>query len=276
MTTAKSPVTVRLSQEELLFVLRTINIPSLPGIGEQPFGQANDETITALLNAAGRALMARNMLAMGADDTLHIDQGVYAAATICAHPDQMVALLDRRRGQATQQHYFYRVPQLAVTHTIAQAGLHDITMATTSDMGQSLANEILQALPAGANMHYTARLTRDALAAIQQAAHEDAGTALWHAHAAGIEAAPARVLVAALAAPHIRLSLQFVPRVQPTVEQHILTVVADDTTCWMIYAGSLQAEQVTIQSLPAAKVLQVVQSNFIPFMQALRNGRLDA
>jgi hypothetical protein len=269
MTTAKAPVTIRLSQEELLFVLRTINVPSLPGMGEHPFGQSNEETIDALLSAAGRALMARNLLAIGTDNTLQIDQGIYAAATMCAHPEQMVALLIRHDSQVAQQHYYYRVPQLAVTHTISQPGLHDLTMATTSDMGQSLAYDVLQALPTGSDMSYNALISQEMLTTIQHLAHQDASTALLHLQEAGIAAEPARALIAVLAAPRIRLSLQFIARLQPTVEQNVLTVLADDTRCWIIHADSLHAAKVSVQSLPAAKVVQVVQSNFTPFAQAL-------
>lgn len=270
MNSHSDTVTYRLSQEELLLILRGLGAERLTGIGDSPLGPVDKDTEMRLLDAAGRALFARGLIAVDEKGHLGLDRGVSAAVSACVYPAQMVSVAHRRTNGAIEQRYFYRVPELAVAHSFPMNGIHDLELGVTSDMGSTIVRELLMGLPENELSTPPYPLKQAALAQAHKLADQGEGDAVTESlTSAGIAAEHARRLANALVAPVLRLVIQLIYRLSPTVEQKVLTLIGNDAGCWLVAADQLEADEVVVQGLSTKKALDVILAAYQPLTAPL-------
>jgi len=120
----KSPLSIRLSTEELMLVLWLLNTPTLPGLGDNPFGEWSQEQISAVLASAERSLRARRLVSKGEDGRVQMEQIVMALVGTCAVPEFSVVLTSEAPDSGRIVHYFHATPLLAVEHSNPEPGVH--------------------------------------------------------------------------------------------------------------------------------------------------------
>jgi hypothetical protein len=204
-----------------------------------------------LLAAAERALVARGLVIIDGNAT-RLDPALHAAVSICAHPDQMVALIDRRAGSPARRRYFYRVPELTVAHTFPHAGLHDLQIAAGSDMGAAALDELLYELPDYAMTTPRYILQQTQFGELQRQAEEGTAEPLASAE---LPTEHALSLHDALARPRMRVLLQLAYRAAPAAEQYALALIAGEQACWLIQTDEL--DSVALQAVSAAQAAAI-------------------
>lgn len=259
MNPASEPVAFMLSQEELVFLLRLINTHTLPGLGTEPLGALPPETEKLLLDAAARALLARQLAQVDAEHQLQADPAVLSALTVCAQPNQNLNLV-LQNGHGAEQRFFYRVPELAVSHAILGYGLHQFTLATNSDFGRERVNELLSTLPpSGPDGPYT--LPQPVLAQAQSAAAQGPAAAEAALASANLPPAAAQSFAQALAQPIARLALQFVYQTNPP-NQQVLTLLASAQDNWLLTAADFGQPTLTLERLSSTQVSERVDKAY--------------
>ena len=243
--------TIRLSQEELLFILKRtiIDAPSLPGLGENPLGEIDSATENLLLDAAGRALIARDFVVLDENNIPQIDSGVLSAISICTYPQQMVSLIYQNKEGLIQQHYFYRVPELAVKHTFPYSGLHDFEISAISDMGESIVQTLLNNAIVDSFSTPIYEIDQQILPAPQDVnilGHDQEIQDLLTAK--GVARSHAEDLVRTFVAPRLRFTTQIVYQPPPEAKQEVLTLLAADNL-WMVRAENPNASLVKVCGL---------------------------
>ncbi|HNT75745.1 MAG TPA: hypothetical protein PKH77_12085 [Anaerolineae bacterium] len=270
MNSHSDTVTYRLSQEELLLILRGLGAERLTGLGDSPLGPVDKDTEMRLLDAAGRALFARGLIAADEKGHLGLDRGMSAAVSACVYPAQMVSVAHRRANGDIEQRYFYRVPELAVAHSFPMNGIHDLELGVTSDMGSAIVRELLMGLPENERSTPPYPLKQAALAQAHKLADQGDGDAVTESlTSAGIAADHARWLAGALAAPALRLVIQLIYRLSPTLEQKVFTLIGNGAGCWLVEADQLEANEVVVQGLSAKQALDTILAAYRPLIAPL-------
>ncbi len=265
MSDERTTATVHLSQEELVFILRRtiINTPNIPGLGILPLGETDPETENLLLDAAGRALIAREFITLDENNMPQIDPGVLAAVSVCAHPQQMVSMIYQNGQETAQQYYFYRVPELAVTHTLPSSGLHNFEISATSDMGSSLLQTLLDNVPKDSPTTSTYEIDQQILAQAQETSTSEHGQEAQEIFiATGIAPNQAKDFAETLASPQTRLMIQIIYQPPPDAKQEILTLLANDNL-WLIRAEHPNAPQVNVTRLSFEHIQQVCDQIYL-------------
>lgn len=260
-------ITIRLSQEELLFILRRtiLDAPSLPGLGANPLGEIDTTTENLLLDAAGRALVARGILALDADSVPQIDSGILSIISVCVYPQQMVSLI--YQSEQVQQRYYYRVPELAVEHTFPYPGLHDFTVSTESDMGESVVRTLLSNITAGSSPTPTYEVAQQILPSPQDTDDLEHGReTLDLLIAQGVARDHAEDLVRTFVAPKFRLTVQIVYQPPPETKQEIITLLAADDL-WIVRAENPNAPLVKIRGASLEHVQQIFEQIYTQLLQ---------
>lgn len=252
--------TIRLSQEELLFILRSIGERSIPGMGVARLPEVDDATRDALTQAGGRALLARGLLTAG-EDRLTLDSSLYAVAVACAHPDQMVSLAVTGVDLPPRQLYFYRVPELHVRHTPEAFGTHMFVMERDGDMGASEVAALLAAVPGREGSSAPYSLPQEALALAEERARGGARAEAILAEA-GVAPADAASLAQAIGELQLNLIVQLIGRLQPVVEQVVFRVVVGAQDAWLVRGDSVEAERLTAQRLPVERIAALLAERF--------------
>lgn len=260
-TPTENSLTLYLSQEELVLVVRALKATTLPGLGEAPLGPVSEEVAGLLLAAANRALAARQLVHVQPDGTLQMDRTLATIASICLRPDQMLAVIATDAHGFTEQRYHYRVPDLTVTHTFPQPGLHALLLAAHSDMGQPYVLGLLDVLAAAAPLAVGPQTLTQAVLAQAQAATEVA-QAQQVLTEAGWPVEAAQSFAQALLQPQLRLGLQFLYQRVPEARQTFITVLAHASGHWYSETPNFSAEILTFKPLALAEVKQAVQAAY--------------
>jgi hypothetical protein len=120
----KPPLSIRLSTEELMLVLWLLNTPTLPGLGDNPFGEWSPDQISAALASAERSLRARRLVSKGEEGSIQMEQVVMALVGTCAVPEFSVVLTSEAPPTGRIVHYFHATQLLAVEHSNPEPGVH--------------------------------------------------------------------------------------------------------------------------------------------------------
>ncbi|MEZ4726307.1 MAG: hypothetical protein R3E79_04140 [Caldilineaceae bacterium] len=93
------PIHLLLSREELLFVLHTFGLATMPGIEDDPTGPLIAEQQAVALRVAERALRARQLAWVQADDQLALHRNLLAAVGACAYAEKAIFVYHWSAGQ---------------------------------------------------------------------------------------------------------------------------------------------------------------------------------
>lgn len=133
-------ISLSFSQEEVVLILKILGADTIPGVGQQPFGEVSEEVERHLLASAERTLRARAMIAIE-DERINIDQTVVALIGTCAVPQLSWLVTRTVKNQLPENRFYHSTPSMFVEHTISGPGIHTFTaLARQEQMVERLTN----------------------------------------------------------------------------------------------------------------------------------------
>jgi hypothetical protein len=128
-------VLLRFSQEELVYLLRALKIPTLTGLGSQPLGDLDEEHQGLALAVADRALRARGVVRWNTNQERSLDPLVAGLLRDCAGPDYSLAVEIRQKEQPTQQYRYVFTRHVVIEQSLPEPGVHQfMALATRADV----------------------------------------------------------------------------------------------------------------------------------------------
>lgn len=261
-------VTICLSHEELLRLLQIMNIPGLPGMDESSFENINKETMSVLISATERAMMARSLIVIDEHNNLLIDRGILAAISVCAYPEQMVTLLFKYNNVHVKQCFFYHVKELNVKYMPSATGLYKFEIASASDMGLDDVHNLLLDLPSS-DPSSIYSLDQNVLIDIINSDYQDLSAIITRLTELDVPSQVALSFAQALSAPRIHLILYLIYRTTPIVTQRVLTVVANPIESWLLQTNEASSDIVTLQRLPATQIIQIINEAYLSLKEIM-------
>jgi len=129
-------IAIVFGQEELLYLLRTLGLPDLPGMGEKPWGEITRETSVLVLDAVGRSLFARGIVSFDGKGEIVIEKTVHAILTASVYARQIVLLTYAGQDDQVHQINYYRVPEFDVCQRVIMPWLYQFELQMRTDLGQ--------------------------------------------------------------------------------------------------------------------------------------------
>ncbi|MEW5987854.1 MAG: hypothetical protein AB1791_14565 [Chloroflexota bacterium] len=121
-------VTIRLGVEELVYLLTTLGIKTLPGLGQNPVEGLTEDQAQRALAAGANSLRARGWLELSTDGNesrARLDPVVVALLGTCATAAQLLFIGRRPAAGPTSPYYVYLGPHLIVIHSSLSPGVHE-------------------------------------------------------------------------------------------------------------------------------------------------------
>jgi len=224
MTTTTPEPVLTLSQEELYFLLvllKSRGIPGMEGIFEP---DASESERTHLLDAARRALVARNIVTIHLDGRVTMDDFSLAVIGTCVRPIFSVIMentgLDRSSGI-----FWHGIKGLLVEHTIPQQGIHRFrALPANTDLVRRLAGAAEVKLRDDAGQMEDGVVMQEAFDRARKTAR-DAGNETAGSEAltqGGLPLSAAKKLAAILAATEASTTVAFIRHSYPAGEEQLL------------------------------------------------------
>ncbi len=253
---------IRFSQEELLYLLRALNLPDLVGMGERPWGHIPQENALLVMETVGRGLVARGLAKFGIGQ-MDIESDIARLLSDCAYPRQMLALTYHTDNGAIQRN-FLRGKDYNVEHSLPYPWVHHFKMKPKSDMGLELVQSLTKGAPNGATSAVYP-VPQDKLDETRQLATDDADAAARSLLDLGLDASHAKSFAAALGVPKTKILLQAVYDFGKTVRQNFYSILADDVSCWLVNAGQPANQTVQVMQVNRKKLNEIILATFQPF-----------
>src|SRR5688500_1305998 len=89
---SNTPLTITLSQEELLAVLDVLQARTIPGLNAPQFARLNDREKQLVPTTARRALQARGLATVREDGVLLVHRALLTAVGVCAYSQSAAAI----------------------------------------------------------------------------------------------------------------------------------------------------------------------------------------
>lgn len=226
---------IRIGHEELARISLLLNIP-LPGLGDQPFGDASIQQQSMILAAGEHSLLARGWLAAGADNELLVEPDLADMVREAGAASRIIGMIQQAWGAGDQASFFYAKPPRIIEHQRADQGVHVLSRL---DGLEALQLRLVGAIPSSdgwANADASAVIAETALLAARNAAREGGDSARTLSHA-GVDEAVAARLASTLAAPLTNTTLFAIgPAIVHAFPDGFpeLTFLTDEHELWMI------------------------------------------
>ncbi len=237
-TTDTAPFT--LSQEEVYYLLGQVHARGLLGVDSAPLAAFDAEQRRAVLGAAARALLARGMIAMGADGQPLLDSAVRAAIHAAAFAPVSLTAIARGPGEGRLDTYVvHHAESLWIEHTQPTPGLHQFALSPAPPAVQA---RIEQMLGVGAQTPPPARPFSIAQAELERikAAAEGQELALLDAvAAAGADEPTARLFAELLAGPRDSAIVQSIDQRVAEEKTHTVTFLRNQHGFWVLESVDL-------------------------------------
>jgi hypothetical protein len=123
------PTTTILHQEELIYLLHLLKIPTLAGIAPHSTNGMNPYQFVALMNAAERSLRERDLLTTGAGGDCVIENELFDMLSFCARPDHVVLVSRNTLDANPRRAVYYLSKRLRIKHDV-YAGEHRFVALT--------------------------------------------------------------------------------------------------------------------------------------------------
>lgn len=124
-----------LSQPELLFMLRLLELPDLPGMGEKPWGDITLDAAQEKFCNAGLALKEHGLVAVDENRHAMVNAKLQEVLEASTYPDRMMQFKYKKPGEDAMQISYYRRGASDVRHLQTGDHLHEFNLSNQSDMG---------------------------------------------------------------------------------------------------------------------------------------------
>lgn len=233
MTKKPLNTSFKLTQPELLFLLRLLELPDLPGMGEKPWGELSVEQAEEHFRQAGLALQARGLVGVNDQQQPTADRGLIQALQCAAYPERMSSAAWRSAsGDVAQVHHYRRDQAHVRQHSLD--GTHAFDLLDGSDMG------LADMLALFESDHWQMPVGRVAVlpaAVYEQAADlalKNPGKAEALLTEAGLAAEVAGALAGVFARGRRRANLRWVYQFAPERQMSAVTVWTSPESGWVV------------------------------------------
>jgi hypothetical protein len=146
---------VRLAREELVYILRALQIDAIPGLGPQPLGPLTSEQRAAVMDMADRTLRARGIVIWQDAGAREVNASISGLIRTYAQPRFTFALTVRQGEQMLPQTLIAFATIVAVEMFLAEPGVHQFYALKTPAEIRATVTEQLRldaAVPAGGDV----------------------------------------------------------------------------------------------------------------------------
>lgn len=263
-----SPVVeLRLSQEELLYVLRLAGVPTLPGLDDDAITRLSDDQLSLILTAGENALRARGLLETdyGAEKGVAVSEVVLALVGTCVMGDSLVAVRHELLSGDGDARFYHLGEDLAVEHAVPWPGVHRFTAtADRQAVVQRIAQQMALVAPEG-NGHASApsasaplvvRESRLQRARDQAVDRQDVAAAAATLREGGLSPSEAEGLAASLARLSAVTTLTYLRSKGEEMEGGGMVVLHEPQGLWVLEPGEEEDPQVECHAATPGLVQQ--------------------
>jgi hypothetical protein len=260
------PTSLRLSQEELLFLVRLLNLPDLPGIGDKPWGEIDLDSAQRAYQAAGRGLLARNLTSINEDgDIISVDDSIKEVLTVSAYPDKMAAMQLDISEDLSDEIYYYNSADISIRHSFDEFKIHSFESHKNTDMGFSEINRLMSFVKwdfASNIFEINQELFEQALQAAQTSKEE----CVKILEESGLDNSSIDHLSVVLANTEISIYLQLIYKLNPEIDQNKISFMWNFDSCWfMEYPVQAGEPIVRIRAIDHTQLKKISKTSFHHF-----------
>lgn len=127
---------IRLAQEELVYLLRALKLPSLPGLGASPLGALDTDHQALALAVADRTLQARGVVTHVFEQQRRLDPIVAGLLQACSQARYLLSFATRHTAPAGVAAILTGFSEgLAVEQSLVAPGIHEfLALGTAGDV----------------------------------------------------------------------------------------------------------------------------------------------
>jgi hypothetical protein len=133
-------ISLTISHEELVFILKLMKWPLILGVGEEPLPGLNDEQMDAVMRAAGHSLLARRLVAPAEEGKVLVERLLAALLAPCVAPQFSLIISHSKREELLPEvRYYHATNGMLVEHAINGPALHTFTaLSSSGDLQQRI------------------------------------------------------------------------------------------------------------------------------------------
>lgn len=258
----KANIDIQLSQEELLYLLRSLGLPDLPGMGDRPWGHITQENSLLVMETAGRGLVARGFIHFGSDQIV-IEENVRDLLTISAYPQQLVVITHNQGAEASQCNY-YHGKDTEIEHRQSYPWIHQFRRGPTGEMGLPLVLGLIENINFGEPTPVFP-IPQEKLEEARMLSGKDQQAAADVLSEMGVTLENSEKLTSVLASPKVKILLQAIYELKDPIQQTILSVLADEHSCWLISADQQPGRLAQVMGVDRGRLETAIRSAYLPF-----------
>lgn len=144
-TPKQDTFTYRISYEELFFLLNTLELNTLPGLGSNPFGTLSVAQKGQMLAAGFNSLRAKGWAQLLPDEEhpLGLDRLIVLPLLVCASSRKVLSVIRQSPDRISEKLLVFRSPELFVMYRPIEVGIYEfIVTADHKDLSMFLVDII--------------------------------------------------------------------------------------------------------------------------------------
>lgn len=260
MSTTTEPINLLLSRDELLVVLRSLGVETIPGIDSDPLGNLTAEGMEVAATVAGRGLWARDLARMQGDGRLVLHNLLLTAVGICAYATQTVFVYHWPEDGAVARRGFGHIRgDDFVVHTRPADVLHLFTMLPAREQ---MVEQVLRLCDYEEREQPEGALTLAAadLGRVRQWARQGAGeTAVSFLTDQGADGETAVSFVNTLShSPHISVWQLLRRQADQGVAKYDCTLIQNKRHSWFVAPGAEDAGVLRVETAVKANLVNLL------------------
>jgi len=118
-------------------MLRLLELPDLPGVGEKPWGEIDLDTAHQQYYEAGVTMQMRGWATVDENRQPIVEPVLKQLLSYSAYPSQMTAFVYKHAHGPVTKIYHYRRSEVDIRHTVFPDSVHEFQVLPHSDMGQA-------------------------------------------------------------------------------------------------------------------------------------------
>ncbi len=266
---------LRFAQEELVYLLRALKIPTLTGLGPRPLGDLDADHQALAMAVADRTLRARGVVRWDTSQERSLDPLAAGTLRDCASPDYSLAVEVRQPNQPALQYRYSFTRRVVIEHSLPEPGVHQfVALSTRADVLERLGRLVsYPAEVAGGGQPVQISLNRLTQARAIAATNPDEARRLLGS-GPPIEIIPG--LVSALAAPDVVEYLALWQGAPDQPAEHppsaSLTVLQGKQRLFCLRQQGGENAPVEVIPTTAAQVSEHIEQLVAPALQALASS----
>lgn len=250
------------SQEELIYLLRSLSLPDLPGMGEKPWGHIPQEQALLVMETVGRGLVARQVIEFG-EASMKVDEYISHLLQTCAGPRQML-VINYRLGNETKSRNFFRGETFDVEHDLPHPWVHRFASMEKSDMGRAMLQSLLKDAP-DCSDSAAFEIAQADLNEVQQNAAHDPVKATEFLQAKGLPNTEAGRLARAFASPALKLLVMAFWQMNPEAQGSVFSLLANHESTWLVKTDNAGQAVTQVMTIGKSKLQEFIQAELEKF-----------